>query len=70
MIGLLSISVTRRGRLRVFKLLALNLDGPPMRKSVRSLMREHRLSFPILRGSEDVAAIYNILYRYLFDPAS
>ena len=25
------------------------------------------LSFPILRGSEDVAAIYNILYRQLFD---
>jgi tetratricopeptide (TPR) repeat protein len=30
-------------------------------------VREHRLAFPILRGSEDVAAIYNILYRYLFD---
>ena len=25
------------------------------------------LSFPILRGSDDVAAIYNILYRQLFD---
>ncbi|HLW85225.1 MAG TPA: tetratricopeptide repeat protein [Candidatus Sulfotelmatobacter sp.] len=25
------------------------------------------VSFPILRGSEDVAAIYNIFYRYLFD---
>ncbi len=25
------------------------------------------LTFPILRGSEDVAAIYNILYRQLFD---
>jgi tetratricopeptide (TPR) repeat protein len=25
------------------------------------------LSFPILQGSEDVAAIYNILYRQLFD---
>jgi tetratricopeptide (TPR) repeat protein/peroxiredoxin len=24
-------------------------------------------SFPILRGSDDVAGIYNILYRYLFD---
>jgi tetratricopeptide (TPR) repeat protein len=30
-------------------------------------VREHRLSFPILRGSEDVAAIYNIVYRHLFD---
>ena len=24
-------------------------------------------SFPILLGSEEVAGIYNILYRYLFD---
>ena len=30
-------------------------------------MRERHLSFPLLRGSEDVAAIYNILYRYIFD---
>ena len=26
-----------------------------------------QFTFPILRGSEDVAAIYNILYRQLFD---
>ena len=30
-------------------------------------MQKHRLSFPILLGSDDVAAVYNILYRYLFD---
>src|SRR4029077_23083 len=30
-------------------------------------VREHRVSFPIVLGSEDVAAIYNVLYRYLFD---
>jgi tetratricopeptide (TPR) repeat protein/peroxiredoxin len=49
------------------QLLAVNLDGPADAERVRALVREHRLSFPILRGSEDVAAIYNILYRYLFD---
>jgi tetratricopeptide (TPR) repeat protein len=27
----------------------------------------HSFSFPMLRASEDVASIYNILYRYLFD---
>jgi len=27
------------------------------------LTREQRFSFPILSGSEDVAGIYNILYR-------
>jgi tetratricopeptide (TPR) repeat protein len=49
------------------QLLAVNLDAPGDAESVRSLIREHRLSFPVLRGSEDVAATYNILYRYLFD---
>jgi tetratricopeptide (TPR) repeat protein/peroxiredoxin len=49
------------------QLLAVNLDSPADAESVRSFVREHRFSFPILRGSEDVAAIYNILYRYLFD---
>jgi tetratricopeptide (TPR) repeat protein/peroxiredoxin len=49
------------------QLLAVNLDLPGDAERVRALIREHRLSFPILRGSEDVAAIYNILYRYLFD---
>jgi tetratricopeptide (TPR) repeat protein/peroxiredoxin len=49
------------------QLLAVNLEGPADAERVRSFVREHRLSFPIVRGSEDVAAIYNILYRYLFD---
>jgi tetratricopeptide (TPR) repeat protein len=49
------------------QLLSVNLDSPADAESVRALVRERRLSFPILRGSEDVAAIYNILYRYLFD---
>jgi tetratricopeptide (TPR) repeat protein len=49
------------------QLLAVNLDGPADAENVRALVQEHRLSFPILRGSEDVAGIYNILYRYLFD---
>jgi len=49
------------------QMLSVNLDGPRDTQSVRALVREHRLAFPILQGSEDVAAIYNILYRYLFD---
>jgi tetratricopeptide (TPR) repeat protein/peroxiredoxin len=49
------------------QLLAVNLDSPADAESVRALVREHRLLFPILRGSEDVAAIYNIFYRHLFD---
>jgi tetratricopeptide (TPR) repeat protein/peroxiredoxin len=52
------------------QLLAVNLDASADAEDVRALVRELRLSFPILRGSsdvEDVAAIYNIVYRYLFD---
>ncbi len=52
------------------QLLSVNLDSAADAESVWALVREHRLSFPILRGAsdvEDVAAIYNILYRYLFD---
>jgi tetratricopeptide (TPR) repeat protein len=54
------------------QLLTVNVDEPTVDEilqsptSARSLSVAH-YSFPILRGSEDVAAIYNILYRYLFD---
>jgi tetratricopeptide (TPR) repeat protein len=49
------------------RLLSVNLDGPAATESVTALLRQRRLSFPILRGSDDVAAIYNIVFRYLFD---
>jgi tetratricopeptide (TPR) repeat protein len=54
------------------QLLTVNLDEAIAADSLRSRPGEHRvsslhLSFPVLRGSEDVAAIYNVLYRYLFD---
>jgi tetratricopeptide (TPR) repeat protein/peroxiredoxin len=49
------------------QLLAVNIDGSLSEENLRTIVREQRLSFPILRGSEDVAAIYNILYRLLFD---
>jgi tetratricopeptide (TPR) repeat protein/peroxiredoxin len=49
------------------QLLSVNLDVPIDAEAVRSLIREHHLSFPIVFGSEDTAAVYNILYVYLFD---
>ncbi len=49
------------------QLLAVNLDQASEEDSIRALVRKRGLSFPILRGSEDTAAVYNILYRYLFD---
>jgi tetratricopeptide (TPR) repeat protein/peroxiredoxin len=54
------------------QLLTVNLDEAIAADSGQSRPGERRvpsshLSFPVLRGSEDVAAIYNMLYRYLFD---
>ena len=48
-------------------LLAVNVDDSADADKVKALARELHLSFPILRASDDVAGIYNILYRYLFD---
>jgi tetratricopeptide (TPR) repeat protein/peroxiredoxin len=49
------------------RLLSVNLDAAADTERVTAGVREHRLSFPILRGSDDVAAICNIVFRYLFD---
>ncbi len=45
----------------------MNLDDPADAEKVRALVRDRHLSFPILLGTDDLAGIYNILYRYLFD---
>jgi tetratricopeptide (TPR) repeat protein len=47
--------------------LAVNLDDSSSVESLRALARQQQWSLAILRGSEDVAGIYNILYRYLYD---
>ena len=44
------------------QLLTVNVDD-----SAESRAKVRQFSFPILRGSDEVAGIYNILYRYLFD---
>ena len=49
------------------EMLVVNVDATNDADSVRALARELHLSFPILLGSDDVAAVYNIIYRYLFD---
>ena len=50
-----------------FQLLAVNVDDSIDVEEVKALVRKQQFSFPILLGSDDVAGIYNILYRYLFD---
>ena len=49
------------------QVLAINLNQPVDAKNLEKLIRDERISFPILRGSDDLAAVYNILFRYLFD---
>jgi tetratricopeptide (TPR) repeat protein len=46
------------------QLLTVDLDDA---QSAQALAHKRQFSFPVLRGSEDVASIYNILFRYLFD---
>jgi tetratricopeptide (TPR) repeat protein len=48
------------------QLLAINLDSDAS-KTVQRLAPVRQFPFPVLRGSGDVGAVYNILYRYLFD---
>ena len=36
-------------------------------QKARSFAAQERFSFPVLFATEDVAGIYNIIYRYLFD---
>jgi tetratricopeptide (TPR) repeat protein/peroxiredoxin len=52
---------------RGLQLLSIKFDATADQESVAELVKKHGLNFPILRGSEDIAAIYNILYRYMFD---
>jgi tetratricopeptide (TPR) repeat protein len=58
------------------QLLSVNVDewtASPAQQPTESnqdlttLVRRERLPFPVLRGSEDITAIYNLVYRQIFD---
>jgi len=46
---------------------AINVDDAGAEERLRAFARGERAPFPLLRATEDVTALYNILYRYLFD---
>ncbi|WP_433973245.1 tetratricopeptide repeat protein [Tunturiibacter lichenicola] len=48
------------------KILAVSVD-PNDNDRARSFAATERFSFPVVFATEDVAGIYNIIYRYLFD---
>jgi Flp pilus assembly protein TadD/peroxiredoxin len=49
------------------QVLAVNLDPPVDLQKAQSFVRQQRLPFPVLFATEDIAGVYNIIYRYLFD---
>jgi tetratricopeptide (TPR) repeat protein len=57
---------SKRSTAQGLQLLAVNVDSTDDRE-FPSWLRGHHISFPILGGNDDMAAIYNILYRYMFD---
>ncbi|HEV2135973.1 MAG TPA: tetratricopeptide repeat protein [Terracidiphilus sp.] len=47
--------------------LAVNVETDTDAGTARSLAQKERFSFPVLFASAEVAGIYNIIYRHLFD---
>jgi len=46
------------------RVVAINVDT---RESLDDFSRDQKVSFPILQSNDDVVAVYNIVYRYVFD---
>jgi tetratricopeptide (TPR) repeat protein len=49
------------------QLLTVNVDDAKDAAKLATVLGGRHFSFPIVRGSDDVAGIYNVLVRYLFD---
>jgi len=49
------------------RILGINVDDPGDAQTARSFAAKEGLSFPNLLATQEVAGIYNIIYRYLFD---
>ncbi len=60
-----------RGRLRWaaqgLDVVTVNVDDSGEVGRVRAFVKDQGISLPVLLATDDVAAIYNLLYRYLFD---
>jgi Flp pilus assembly protein TadD/peroxiredoxin len=49
------------------RIITINLDDPRNPQSVQSFVAKEGFPFPTLLATEEIAGIYNIIYRYLFD---
>jgi Flp pilus assembly protein TadD/peroxiredoxin len=54
-------------RARPLQILAINVDNAADAEKARTFAAQERFSFPVLFATEEVAGVYNIIYRYLFD---
>jgi len=52
---------------RGLRIVGINVDAASDVAAVRALAVKEKLSFPTLLATPEIAGIYNILYRYLFD---
>ncbi len=52
---------------RALQLLAVNFDDPQDSRAAQSFVDKEKWPFPILLASAEMAGVYNIVYRYLFD---
>jgi Flp pilus assembly protein TadD/peroxiredoxin len=49
------------------RILGINVDDPLDPATVKSFCAKQGVSFPMLLGTPEIAGIYNIIYRYIFD---
>jgi len=49
------------------QVLSVNVDDANTMQAARSLASKEAFSFPVLFATEEMAGIYNIIYRYMFD---
>jgi tetratricopeptide (TPR) repeat protein/cytochrome oxidase Cu insertion factor (SCO1/SenC/PrrC family) len=56
-----------KGQSRAFQLLTVSVDDDADPDKLSALARQRYPMLRVLRGSNEVCAVYNILYRYLFD---
>ena len=52
---------------RGLQIVSLNVDTPESLDRVRALAHSRQVSFPVAHASDEVSAVYNILFRQLFD---
>jgi len=49
------------------QVVAVNVDDPRDLAALKSFAEKEKISFPILLATPEIAGVYNIVYRYLFD---